>query len=127
MSVGVNKSPRLEYPAGQRQTLEIRTNLLGGRVLTDFSAFTLTVREDPDYPRSDLATADPAGQAWAEVDTDPETEIDPADPDTLLVSFTVPADAGAHRYALDVRGTLAAGGGTVFIHGCTWLSVDVTC
>lgn len=128
MSVAVSRTPKLEYPAGQRQTFTIDVKLPTGRTLADFSAFTLTVREDPLYPRAAtlLDAADPAGQAWATVSVSPTIAIDTTDPaDTLNVSFTVPTNAGERRYAFDVWGQLTVGGGYIELYPCTWLSVVV--
>lgn len=85
--------------------------LPAGRVVADFSGWTLTVREDPDWPRSGATeaardAADPKGDGWAVVLTVTGTVVD----GVVTFALTMVAPAGYRRYSVDAWGALSAGG-----------------
>ena len=43
----------LQWPAGQLQRITVPITLGLGRTLSDWSTFTFTIREDPDYQEGD--------------------------------------------------------------------------
>jgi len=116
--------------AGQRQLFKVdcATVLAGsGLTLADFATFTLTVREDPGYPRSgatlflQLDPANAGGTPLIQVTGTPD-----ASPGTLVTFVvTAPANPGRHRYAFDVVGT-GGDAGPVQLQRATWLDVIPT-
>lgn len=125
MPTSLIRYPALEIPAGQYTTIRLTPlTLPTGRVVTDFSSFTLKLREDPDWPRSgqteaDRYKADPIADGWPVVVTATGT-LD--DDDVPVVSFDMVDGAGELRYAYDAWGTLAAGGKPVQLVRATWVT-----
>lgn len=117
--------PALKWAAGQATVLSITPLTLPvGRSVTDFSTFTLTIRQDPLWPRTGDAlanrpTADPIAQSWPVVLTAAGTLVS----SVPTFEFTVPSGAGIERYSLDVWGTLSAGGEVQLVRA-TWLTVN---
>ena len=120
----IRTSPAVEWPAGQQQLVTVAvTTLPAGRTLDDWDGFTLTVREDPDFPRTTAELGenlDPAGDGWAVAVTADGTAD--ADEDTVTFGLTVPAAPGPRRYALDVWGT-GGTAGAVQLVPATWVTV----
>ncbi len=121
MSSQIADTPKLEWPAGQRQVVSVPVTLSSGNVLTDFATFTLTVREDPGFPRTGASlndNLDPHGDGWASAASASGT----ASGSTLTFVVTVPSSPGRKRYSLDVW---AIGGtaGPVQLVNSTWLTV----
>lgn len=104
--------PPLKWAAGQTMVVSLSPlTLPAGRVLGDFSAWTLTVREDPKWPRSGATeaardAADPIADGWAVALTATGTVVDGA----ATFAFTMVAGAGYRRYSIDAWGALSAGG-----------------
>jgi hypothetical protein len=119
----IRETPALSWAAAQTQTVRVSLTPRDGLALTDYGTFTLTVRADPEYPRTGAALAavdraDPLADGWA-VSTSAEGAIDD---DVIEFEVTVPSEAGRRRYALDV---VAEGGdaGRVQVVEATWLTV----
>lgn len=124
------REPALEWAADQLMTVRLSPlTLPSGRVLADFSAFTLTIRADPLWssetkgrPRGSATiaadTADPVGDGWPVVLTATGANVG----GVVTFSFDAPAAAGRKRYALDVVGSLAGGGDVQLVYS-TWLTV----
>lgn len=96
--------------------------LPAGRQLTDFSSFTLTIRQDPSWPRTGALsatrnTADPIAEGWTAVVTATGSLVN----SIPTFTFTMPSAAGIERYAVDVWGNLAAGGQVQLVQA-TWLT-----
>ena len=117
--------PALEWAAGQAMAVSLTPIALpAGRTVADFSGFTLTIRADPSWPRSDMAaaqkaSADPIAEGWSVAVTSAGAVTN----SVPVFRFTSPSGAGTERYALDVFGTLADGSGEVQLYKCRWLSV----
>jgi hypothetical protein len=111
--------------AGKRLELRVTVTPRSPYTLADYGTFTLTVREDPAWPRATAAqraaaaSADPIADGW-------ETAITPIVGTVAgsVVTFvgTAPTGPGYDRYAYDVT---AAGGaaGAVSVVDVTWLTV----
>lgn len=110
------------WPAGQRQIVKVNCTLAPGRTLGDWSAFTLTIREDPEWPREAGTLSVPLDPSNA--GGTPEVTATGTATGSTEVSFTVtvPDDPGRRRYAFDVWGTGGVAG-AVSLFDATWLSV----
>ena len=120
----IRESPVLEWAAAQAMVVSLSPLALpSGRTLSDFSAYTLAIRQDPAWPRSGpkattADSADPLGDGWA-----PAVSVSGTVSEGVVsFSFVAPEAAGRRRYAVDVWGTLAAGG-EVQLFKATWLTV----
>lgn len=115
--------------AGQRQLLKVDCSAVlsaSGLTLADFSTFTITVREDPGWPRSGstltpLGGLDPANaggvpliQVTGTPDASPGTNV--------MFVVTAPVNPGRHRFAFDVWG-IGGDAGPVQLCRATWLDV----
>lgn len=114
----------LVYTAGDHLNLRVKPKLQTGVTLADWGGFTLTIREDPDFPRlteNDQLEADyldPAAEGWPVVVTVAGT----IDGDFVVFPTVMPLDAGEKRYVIDVVGT----GGTLGrsnLYRPTWVSL----
>lgn len=121
-------SPPLVWDALQDQTVRVPLTPRDTLTLADYGTFTLTIRQDPEWPRkgsaqADLATADPIADGWEVAATGTATAA--AEDEEVELAVTVPADPGERRYALDV---VASGGtaGRVQVVRSTWLTVVST-
>lgn len=113
----------LAWPANQRTLLRVACTPAAGRTLADWATFTLTIRQDPAWPRAGsglFVPLDPSQGAEPVVQVNGTPDAAPGV--TVLFDFTVPADPGFRRYALDVRGTGGTAGEVAFLPA-TWLSV----
>ncbi|VTR93196.1 unnamed protein product [Gemmata massiliana] len=126
----IREAPIYRWPALQAQTVRVECALRAGLSLSDYGTFTLTVRQDPEWPRSGPArpavdAANPRSDGWS-ISTSSVGAIDAsATNPTVVFTVTVPAAPGYRRYALDV---VASGGiaGRVQLVDSTWLTVIPT-
>ena len=116
-------APPLKWAAAQTQTVRVTPTLPSGRALGDWTTFTLTIRADPEFPRSaaeqaEAGAADPITDGWA-VSTSAEGTVSGS---TISFTVTIPSSAGYRRYAVDV---VATGGvaGRVQLVVPYWLTV----
>lgn len=111
-----------EISANQRQILTIPcADALAGSGLTlaAFTTFTLTVREDPGYPRSGMDLSAPLDPStWEETATATGT----VDGTNVRFAVTVTASPGRKRYAMDMWSSGGAGG-AVHLLPATWLTL----
>jgi hypothetical protein len=121
--------PALQWTAGQAMTVRVTPLTLPvGRQLTDFVTWTLTIRQDPSWPRTGPGSAGPLANTRNTADPIAENWTIAVQAIGTLVNsvptftFTTPSQAGVERYAVDVFGTLAAGG-DVQVVPCTWLTI----
>lgn len=113
-----------ELSANQRQILTIPcADALAGSGLTlaAFTTFTLTVREDPGWPRSGMTLnlpLDPANAGGTPLLTVTGT------PDGTNVKFTAtwPTNPGRKRYAMDMWGSGGTAGDVQLLRA-TWLTL----
>lgn len=119
---------QLSWPAGQKQTVTltediVKSHLPTGRTLADYSSFVLTIREDPNWPRSGANLTVPLDPAVAG-GTPEVTATGTADVSafTIVFSLNAPANPGYQRYAMDVQGLGGVAGPTQF-YEATWLTV----
>ena len=115
----------LSWPANTVLPVSVPvSNLPAGTTLAAWETFTLTLREDPCFPRQGAALyaqVDPFSEGWQIVATFAGTpNTDPNNP-TLTFTVTVPQYAGRNRYVVDVR-AYGSPGETPF-YEATWLSV----
>lgn len=111
-----------EWPAGQSQVVKVVVDLSEGRLITDWAAFTLTIREDPGWPRSGatlFVPLDPAIAGGTPNVTATGTVVSATE---VTFTFTVPSYPGINRYAFDVWGT-GGTAGPVQVFPTTWLTV----
>lgn len=111
----------LSWPASQVQLVRVPITLADGHTIASWASFVLTIREDPDYPRSGADLYDPLNPvgSWDAVVESAGTAYGS---DEVRFSVTVPADPGIQRYALDVWGIGGTAGDACFIPA-TWLTV----
>lgn len=121
----IREVPKLEWAAAQSMVVSLTPlTLPTGRTLDDFDGYTLTIREDPGWPRAtavarDAAnSADPLGDGWAVA----VTAVGEVNDGVVQFSFVTPEGAGSRRYAVDVWGSLVAGGEVQLVKS-TWLTV----
>lgn len=124
----IRETPSLVWDASEDHTVRLALTPRAALDLSDYGTFTLTIREDPDYPRTGAAratvsAADPINDGWAVAATGTATAA--ALDTTVDIDVTVPDGAGDHRYCVDVT---ASGGtaGRVTVFRTTWLSVAPT-
>ncbi|AMV27580.1 hypothetical protein VT84_24475 [Gemmata sp. SH-PL17] len=123
----IREAPAYRWPALQTQTVRVECTLRAGLSLSDYGTVTLTVRQDPEWPRSGPArtavdAANPRSDGWP-IAAFAVGAIDAgATNPTIVFTVTVPAVPGYRRYALDV---VASGGiaGRVQLVDTTWLTV----
>jgi hypothetical protein len=104
-------------------------SLANSRTLAEFDSFTLTVREDPHWPRRPFQDPyedmDPVGDSWSVALTSAAGEAE----SVTVVSFDLTAtetnlSPGEKRYAYEVVGVIDGTPDTVVvIVPATWLSV----
>lgn len=123
MPTSLIAEPPLSYPAAQKTTFRVTPTLPAGRALSDWTTWTCTIREDPDWPRAgsekaEALAADPVGDGWA-VSASASGSVSGS---VVIFTITLPSGAGERRYAIDFVGT---GGtpGRVPIYRCTWLTL----
>lgn len=113
---------RLEWGAGEKRTVTLSpVTLPTGRTLSDFATFTLTVWEDPQYPRTGsyvVAASAPIEDSW----TESVTASGSVSGSTVVFNLTAPSSSGIKRYAVGIIGTLSAGG-NIHLLPVTWLDV----
>lgn len=124
-------TPPLTLVATQQQTLLVTpVTFPAGHSLSDFQAFTLTLRGDPNWPRQTAAAiqqaqvADPAGEGWPVVFTGNGTGTTVGSVST--VTFVIPSGAalpsGPNRLAAVVWGQSGTDG-PVQLLPQTWTTV----
>ncbi len=115
-------TPVLSWSATQKSRVVLSPiTLPAGRTLADFDAFTLTIREDPKFPRTGAAVSDninPLGDGWAVSVTSSGAVVG----STLVFDFASPSAPGYRRYSMDVRAT-GGTAGPVSLLRSTWLTV----
>ena len=129
MIASLVKEPALSWAIGQNMTVFVTPLTLPvGRALTDFASFTLTIRQDPLWPRTGANqatrnTADPIGENWLAVVTSTGSLTIPPGGTSQVptFNFAMPNVAGLERYAVDVWGALNAGG-LIQLVVATWLT-----
>lgn len=119
---------QLSWPSGQLQTVTltediVKSHLPTGRTLADYSSFVLTIREDPDWPRSGANLTVPLDPAIAG-GTPIGTATGTADVSAFTVVFSInaPTNPGYQRYVIEARGLGGVAGPTAF-YETTWLTV----
>lgn len=124
----IRETPVLVWDAGEAHTVRVALTPRAGLGLDDYGTFTLTVRADPDWPRSGagrvaLETADPIADDWTVGASGSATAAAPAI--EVAIDVTVPDGPGFRRYVGD---DVAEGGaaGRVTVVPLTWLSVRPT-
>jgi hypothetical protein len=122
----IRESPSLTWDALQEQTVAVTLTPRTGLTVPDYGTVTLTIREDPEWPRSGATEAnrhlaDPIGDGWEIVATGSEV----ASTSPIEIDVTVPDGPGTKRYTVDV---VADGGdaGRVTLVPTTYLSVRPT-
>ncbi|MBP3956342.1 hypothetical protein J8F10_13710 [Gemmata sp. G18] len=127
MPSAIKETPAYRWPALQTQTVRVECTLRAGLSLSNYGTITLTVREDPEWPRSGPArpavdSADPRADGWPVATSSVGAEDVGAASPTVAFTVTVPAEVGYRRYALDV---VALGGavGRVQLVETSWLTV----
>lgn len=118
----IASTPCLEWPASQRQLVKVTCSPATGRTLADWASFVLTIRIDPNYPRSGgtlYDALDPSGDSWTASVTSTGSITGTTE---VTFDLTVPSSPGIRRYALDVRGVGGTAGLVSFLPA-TWLTV----
>lgn len=124
----IAETPVLTWSALGDQEVTVTLTPRDGTGLDDYGTFTLTIREDPEWPRSGpdkaaAASADPLADGWpvAASDTSTAGALDTE----VNFTITVPEGAGYRRYAVDC---VADGGsvGRVQVVRPIWLTVGPT-
>ncbi len=113
----------LAWAAGEKRVEKVEcVGLAPGTTLADYSSFVLTIREDPEWPRSGCRLTVPLDPA--EAGGTPAVQATGTPGDGLEVTFilTAPASPGYNRYAFDVWGIGGAAGPTQ-IYQTTWLTI----
>ena len=122
----IRESPVLSWAAGQEMAVQVSFTPRSGLTVSDYGTLTLTVREDPEWPREGEAVgearqADPLNDGWESAASGTAT----ATTSPVSISVTMPSGAGWRRYCVDV---VADGGtaGRVQLVSPTWLTVTPT-
>ena len=119
--------PALTLTIGQQQPFPITPIFLPGQSFTDFVAYTLYLRQDPNYPRQTAANvtqanvADPVAEGWFLALQLSGTAANP------VINFTIPSSAplvsGPNRYSVSVWGS-GGDAGLVNVFPETWVNVN---
>lgn len=112
----------LAWPAANLERVTLDADVAPG-TLANYSTFVLTIREDPEWPRSGsrlVVPLDPAEAGGTPIVQATGTADVAAN--TISFSVTTPTNPGYQRYAIDVKGT----GGTFGpnqLYLTTWLTI----
>lgn len=122
----VRDTPQLVYEAGDTWSLKLSVTPRTGLTLDQYGTPTLTIWEDPLWPRSGpdraaRSSVNPVADGWTVAVTADGT----IDAVNNVISFSVPlpADAGDNRYVVAVRCSGGSLPGPATVFDPTWLSM----
>ncbi len=116
MSPLIRESPSLVWDALEEHTAAVSLTPRTGLTVADYGTVTLTIREDPHWPRSGATEAargraDPIADGWPVV----AVATGSVAGGVVTFTFTMDLDAGTDRYSFDAWGTLSTGGGVQLV------------